>query len=273
MKETELINLFLKNESIAIFGTGSGAIKVISKIMPLMSKVVYFIDNDASKTEFCEKNVFTPSEVDYFKLDLIVVASSYSEEIISQLEILNKNEDLQYFCPFESTKQFKVKIGKYTYGVNQKTATYPEQIKEIGAFCSINYTASIGSMNHPTDLVSTHPFLYLQNRGFIAKDITKYQLNKKVTIGNDVWIGAHAVILPGVKIGNGAIIGAGAVVTKDVPPYAIVGGVPAKVIRYRFSKEIINAMEEIQWWNWDDEKIKANLELFFNPEEFVKVHW
>lgn len=205
---------------------------------------------------------------------MIIIASSYSEEIINQLKELNNNKDLVYFCPFfKKSKELHVRIGKYTYGLNSSTATFHTQIEEIGAFCSINNTASIGSVNHPIKFVSTHPFLYRENRGFVNQDNFEHLGNKKVVIGNDVWIGAHTVILPGVNIGNGAIIGAGAVVTKDVPPYAIVGGVPAKIIRYRFSQDIIEAMQEIQWWNWDDEKIKENLDLFYNPEEFVKVHY
>ena len=84
-----------------------------------------------------------------------------------------------------------------------------------------------------------------------------------------MWIGANVIILPGVKIGNGAIIAAGAVVTKDVEPYAIVGGVPAKLIKYRFKKEEINQLEEIKWWNWSIEEIERNIELFYRPEKFL----
>lgn len=94
--------------------------------------------------------------------------------------------------------------------------------------------------------------------------------NELVTIGNDVWIGANVVILQGVHIGDGAIIAAGAVVTKDVDDYAIVGGVPAKLIRYRFSERQIKAFKEIQWWNWNMDKIQENMELFYRPEDFLK---
>ena len=90
-------------------------------------------------------------------------------------------------------------------------------------------------------------------------------------IGHDVWIGANALILPEVTIGDGAVIAAGAVVTRDVPPYAIVGGVPARVIRYRFSPEMIDAFLEIKWWDWPLEKIKENFDLFYHPELFCKA--
>jgi serine acetyltransferase len=95
------------------------------------------------------------------------------------------------------------------------------------------------------------------------------QFREEVVIGNDVWVGAGAVILPGIKIGHGAIIGAGAVVTKDVPDYAIVTGVPAKILRYRFDEAIIDRLLKLQWWSLEKSVIKKNIHLFqreFNAE-------
>ncbi|MNI40841.1 Chloramphenicol acetyltransferase [compost metagenome] len=140
-------------------------------------------------------------------------------------------------------------------------------------------------MNHPLNLITTHPILYIPEGeilgyegvpGILSKDevIDLYSMpyNQKIVIGNDVWIGANAVILPGVTLGDGAVIGAGAVVTKDVPPYAIVGGVPAKVIRYRFTPEEIEVLLRIKWWEWEIEEIKSKAYLLKNPallfEEF-----
>jgi acetyltransferase-like isoleucine patch superfamily enzyme len=95
-----------------------------------------------------------------------------------------------------------------------------------------------------------------------------------VVIGNDVWVGAGAIILSGVSIGDGAIVAAGAVVTKDVPPYAIVGGNPAKLIRYRFSEDQIAKLLSISWWNWSEDKIKANLDSFYGTtEDFIRKFW
>ncbi len=95
--------------------------------------------------------------------------------------------------------------------------------------------------------------------------------NSPVIIENDVWIGQNVLILPGVTIHNGAICAAGAVVTKDVPPYAIVAGVPAKVVKKRYSDEDIEKLLKIAWWEWDDEKIKTNLEYFYDPQTFIEM--
>lgn len=133
----------------------------------------------------------------------------------------------------------------------------------IGKFCSIACGAKFlfNSANHTLSSLSTYPFpLFFEEWNLEKKDVTKSWDNKgNITIGNDVWIGYEAVILAGVTIGDGAIIGTRAVVTKDVPPYTIVGGVPAKPIKKRFSEEIISKLLDIQWWNWSDEKIAKNI--------------
>lgn len=134
---------------------------------------------------------------------------------------------------------------------------------QIGKFCSIACGAKFlfNSANHTLSSLSTYPFpLFFEEWGLEKKDVTKAWDNKgDIVIGNDVWIGYEAVILAGVTIGDGAIIGTRAVVTKDVPPYTIVGGVPAKPIKRRFLEETISALLEIQWWNWFEEKIARNI--------------
>ena len=94
--------------------------------------------------------------------------------------------------------------------------------------------------------------------------------NKAVNIGNDVWIGANVIILPGVTISDGAIIAAGAVVNKDVKPFEIVGGVPAKTIKYRFDEDIINKLLKIKWWNWSLKEIEDNIEFFYDIDGFIR---
>ncbi|MCB6993123.1 CatB-related O-acetyltransferase [bacterium 210820-DFI.6.37] len=133
----------------------------------------------------------------------------------------------------------------------------------IGKFCSIACGAKFlfNSANHTLSSLSTYPFpLFFEEWGLEKKDVTKAWDHKgDIIIGNDVWIGYEAVILAGVTIGDGAIIGTRAVVTKDVPPYTIAGGVPAKPIKRRFPEEIISALLEIQWWNWSEERIARNI--------------
>lgn len=95
---------------------------------------------------------------------------------------------------------------------------------------------------------------------------------KPITIGNDVFIGMNVCILDGVSIGNGAVIGAGAVLNKDIPPYAIAVGVPARVVKYRFAPDIIEKLQEIEWWNWDDDKLQNIEKMFFDVEGFIKKY-
>ena len=145
----------------------------------------------------------------------------------------------------------------YHYPINQERLT-------IGKFCSIACGAKFlfNSANHALGSLSTYPFpIFFEEWGLPVEDIPRAWDNKgDIVVGNDVWIGYEAVILAGVTIGDGAVIGARAVVTKDVPPYAIVGGVPAKPIRKRFSDGVIQRLLALKWWDWPVERIAANLE-------------
>ena len=133
----------------------------------------------------------------------------------------------------------------------------------IGKFCSIACGAKFifTSANHTLKSLSTYPFpLFFEEWGLDKANVTDSWDNKgDITIGNDVWIGYEAVIMSGVTIGDGAIIAARAVVTKDVPPYTIVGGVPARLIRKRFSDKTVALLSEIKWWEWSYDRIKKNL--------------
>ena len=134
---------------------------------------------------------------------------------------------------------------------------------KIGKFCSIACGAKFlfTSANHTMRSLSTYPFpIFFEEWELDAKGICEAWDNKgDIVIGNDVWIGFEAVILSGVTIGDGAIIGTRAVVTKDVPPYTIVGGIPAKPIRKRFDDETIAQLEALNWWDWDEETIRNNI--------------
>ena len=133
----------------------------------------------------------------------------------------------------------------------------------IGKFCSIACGAKFlfTSGNHALQSLSTYTFpIFFEEWGLDPKDICRAWDNKgDIVIGSDVWIGYEAVILSGVTIGDGAIIGTRAVVTKDVPPYTIVGGVPARPIRKRFDEKTIAALEALRWWDWDEEKLRRSL--------------
>jgi len=134
----------------------------------------------------------------------------------------------------------------------------------IGKFCSIANGVLIGLGNHPIDNFSTSPLFY-RKRNTLSISLVKNDLNfeeyKPISIGNDVWIGTRSIILDGVIIGNGAIIAANSVVTKDVPPYVVIGGIPAKIIKYRFAEEMSNRILQQKWWEWDLEKIKIYYNL------------
>ena len=132
----------------------------------------------------------------------------------------------------------------------------------IGKFCSIAWDVNIGTTHHPTNWLTTHIFPYsrrpdLYDIKLDDNQILQYNYVEPVYIGNDVWIGCDVTILDGITIGDGAIVGAGSIVTKDIPPYAIVGGAPAKIIRYRFDEQTIKDLLLLKWWDLDEENIKT----------------
>jgi acetyltransferase-like isoleucine patch superfamily enzyme len=151
-------------------------------------------------------------------------------------------------------------IGAFSYVRNSRLS---RGVRRIGRYSSIAPGVAAGDGNHPTDWLSTHPFQYGDSAMFKywtkRKDFNYLKPPKggrsAVDIGNDVWIGTNAVILRGVTIGDGAIVAAGAVVTKDVPPYAIVGGVPAKIIRFRFDEKIVQELLDLKWWNFEADSL------------------
>lgn len=147
-------------------------------------------------------------------------------------------------------------------------------MSKIGKFCSIGPNFICGWGVHPTNGISTAPCFYSTNKqnGMTYSAENKIIERKPITIGNDVFIGMNVCVLDGVSIGNGAVIGAGAVVNKDIPPYAIAVGVPARVVKYRFAPDIIEKLQKIEWWNWDDDKLQNVEKMFFEVEEFIKKY-
>ena len=145
----------------------------------------------------------------------------------------------------------------YHYPVNHERLV-------IGKFCSIACGAKFlfNSANHALGSLSTYPFpIFFEEWGIGVEEIPRAWDNRgDIVVGNDVWIGYEAIIQAGVTIGDGAVIGTRALVTKDVPPYAIVGGVPAKLIRKRFGEDTVEALLALRWWDWPEERIAANWE-------------
>ena len=139
----------------------------------------------------------------------------------------------------------------------------------IGKFANIAAAVRIGPTDHPYERASLHHFTYRPQMYGLAdgedEAFFDHRLSRITSVGHDTWIGHGAIIMPEVTIGNGAIIGSGAVVTKDIPPYAIAVGVPARIVKYRFEPDIIAALEEIQWWDWEPELLKERLEDFRGP--------
>ena len=157
-----------------------------------------------------------------------------------------------------SARLHNCKVGKYT---RIKPVCVLKNVV-IGNYCSFANDVMVGLGQHPTNLISTNSIFYKSGiTSRFARHI-EFQEEKVTYIGNDVWIGNGAVIMDGVSIGDGAVIGARAVVTKDIPAYAIVGGIPAKVIKYRFSSDVIEALAKARWWDLPDDIIEGNLSLF-----------
>ena len=160
-----------------------------------------------------------------------------------------------------------VKIGRYTYiDYNSKIS-----LCEIGRFCSIGPNFLCGYGTHPVNGISTSPMFYSTQKqnGVTLVSKNKAVEHKPIKIGNDVFIGANVTVLDGVTIGDGAVIGAGAIVNKDIPPYAIAVGCPIQVKKYRFTESQIAAMLRVQWWNWDEEKLKEIASMFDDVNGFI----
>jgi hypothetical protein len=146
---------------------------------------------------------------------------------------------------------YQVEVGQYSYGPILKPGLLPRGSK-VGRYCSVGSQLIVRRRDHPIERPFLHPYFYNSALGLLTRDSIQYDAENPLEIGNDVWIGDRVTILSGCKsVGNGAVLAAGAVITKDVPAYAIMGGTPAKVIRQRFEPEKIAQLEDSQWWTRD----------------------
>lgn len=188
--------------------------------------------------------------------------------MVDNLSVIDKKAKI--YC---NAKVFNSSISAYSYLAGHSSLVYAS----VGKFCSIGHNSIIGLGHHTLNNLSTSPIFTerINGTGYCWTDKQNVYPYKKVIVGNDVWIGARVMVVGGVTIGNGAVIAAGAVVTKDVPAYAVVGGVPAKIIKYRFPEPVIKKLKEIQWWNLPEDVLKENISLFqkddFSVSELVEL--
>ena len=209
----------------------------------IINKIVYRLKKRLEEQNFIDREV-------------IISSSSFISG-----SILRGHVRISEKCKvYQSHIEGRVTIGKYTsvWGPNIAILSKINSIK-IGAFCSIAKNVSIQEYNHKHDSLSTY---HLNSNVFNGTGIDDICSKGGIVIGNDVWVGDGSMILSGVSIGNGAVIAARSVVTKNIPPFAIVGGNPAKIIKYRFDPDEIVRIEKMKWWDWPKDKILNNRHIF-----------
>lgn len=244
-------------------------------------RVIAIADNDSRlrNTKIHGIPVISSEEIPALDYDHIIITPIFFDEILSQLRSIGVPIEkvsplyVNYRDHFDKVKREfgTCEIGRYSYfkpGTNISNAI-------IGSFCHIGTNCIIGQGGHNPENVTSYPLNYHFSKKIndCSKDKTAdlKRISKKAIIGNDVYIGEGVVVFSGVKIGNGAIVASKALITKDVPDYAIVGGIPAKVLRMRFPDDQIETLKNIKWWNWSDQKILEKIDLLeSNIDTFLK---
>jgi len=204
----------------------------------------------------------------FFKTLILQVKYRKNNLEVGYLSSLTSCSFGNYNTIYDRCNLFNVSLDDFTYIAANTNISQTS----IGKFCSIGPNCQIGLGKHPSSqFVSTHPLFYSTRKQaqITISDKNYFQEFENIEIGNDVWVGANVIIIDGVKIGDGAIVAAGSVVTKEVPPYSIVGGVPARVIKYRFNESQINSLLTIKWWEKDMDWIKNSYLMFHDIDNFI----
>lgn len=233
--------------------------------------------------------MFEKIDCDKYILIFSYTGGKYFDEIRNDILRFFHPENIieVYNLPGDLPKNPKTIVGKYSYG---PLCQDDFCVAEIGAFCS--FADGVSAVpNHPTNYITTHPMIYWggENDGLKYAEYKDFWREdyyfdgvmprgvlsqKRSVIGNDVWLGKNVTIINGANIGNGVVAGAGAVINRDIPDYAVVVGAPARIVRYRYNQEQIDALNKIAWWDWEDEKIRECYEDFYLPiDEFIKKHY
>ncbi len=247
---------------------------------------IMICDNKLSRFNDKIFSISILDEIDCANLGFIFSSNDFSiyEDYKQIIENKFAENRVKYIFNHKEEKRI-TDVGRHSYG---PIARNHRLIKKIGNFCSFAEGVDV-VVNHSMEYVTTSPFIeggqgyevldydydFQKNEPWFIADVRPREIirHKRIEIGNDVWLGRNVTITNYSNIGNGVIAGAGAVITKDIPDYAIVVGVPARIVKYRFSKEIIMALNKIAWWNWTDEEIKERFEDFYlDAESFVKKY-
>lgn len=286
----------LRSKRVIVYGTGLNAKNLIPMLIMFQISVEGIIDDDERQwgTKLFGFDIKPPSEI--FRQEpehlLYLLTMTNGLCVMEKLSAIGMRSGVNFISILRNSDMLGldiaqeriingVKVGKYSRPPYNKGFLNAAVVESIGAFCSINPTALVAE-NHNKSYITTHSIMYRlksmadgaisDNHVVMTPLIEEYhRLNRnkgKVVIGNDVWIGAGVVIMPGITVGDGAILGANSVITKDVPDYAIAVGLPARVIDFRFSPEEIAVLQELQWWTWSDKDIETSLSLFADKEQF-----
>ncbi len=283
------------SRKIILFPCGDVGIQAANILRMIYAiEPAYLIDNRKCKYSANIHEFSFLNEIDSQEYVLFLTSTNpdiYLSLKEAVLPIFPEERIIELECMVKSVKQnpmsfFYTEIGKHSYG---PICHDHELIKSIGAFCSFANGVDVVP-NHEMRFVTTHPIVYAgmtyedmeieyeyyKDTPWYMPGVTPKQIvrkRKRITIGNDVWLGANVIITNGANIGNGVIAGAGAVITKDVPDYAIVVGVPAKILRYRYTPEQIQDLNTIAWWDWSDDEIRERYDDFYLPiEAFIEKY-